>query len=561
MSDLGDDLQELGDLSAGLVDPGAGRLYAEDVARETLAQGAIVFIAPSEDVARTLNEWGAPATTAGGGIGAWSADHAARFRGADVALMLNQADALRVASSLEGIARRVRAIAVPPAALNGGVNDYLAERGGIEVLYDLLQKPQGGFRSRFGAVLWRDLGRQAPTYDWLVKPWIARGEVAVVAGPSGSGKTFVVTDLAMAIVRGTKWIGEYRVKQGGVAYQSGEGQKGLLAKRIPAYRRKYGLSDADDLPIAFLPEELDLFHGDDHAKALVEEIKGLSALMKVPIELVVIDTLAAATAGADENSSKDVGPVIKRCNMIRQQTGATVVLVHHMNADGTKIRGWTGWQGNVDSVLICRKLDDMHDDQRRVLREVTLGKLKDGLDDMRVRFVLEQIEIDEDEDGDKVTSCVVIPPEGERKSEGRRKIKLLPREEELLRAIEWALGEHGITAGEAGLKLPVTTLVVRHAYVKGRFAEKTFEISPDETDEKARNNKIDQAIKRAGQQLLKLGLIDREGKFYWRTEKSLYEKTDAGSEKSDAKSDTASDREKPLGDKDLDDDDGGGGLW
>ena len=400
-------------------------------------------------------------------------------------------------------------------------------------------RPQHGSIEISRRVLWRDLGKPTEPYDWLVKPLIARGEVSVVAGPSGSGKSFLITDLALAIARGKPFMGIHRVKPGGVIYQAGEGKKGLLTKRLPAYMQWNGLRWEDDLPFAVLPAELDLFHGDDMTTAFIAECKALASMMDHPLELIVIDTLAAAISGADENSSKDVGPVITRCNRIQQETGAAVILVHHMNADGSKIRGWTGWQANVDGVLICSKQEDMHDDDGRMIRELRIGKAKEGDDNFKLRYVLGVVTIGKDEDGDPLTSCVIDEPKGGRSgSVTRNTIRLTDREREFLDAIEWCLAEYGIKAGEAGLKIARTVDVVKHGYVKQRFAEKTFAVDPDDSD-KVQNNRIDQAIKRAGASLVKLGLIDREGKYYWRTDKRLTEWTEEPDKKNDTQPDAA----------------------
>lgn len=546
--DSSDDLSQLDDLQDALkpdaaapVDP----LTHGDIIDEVLGGGSVLFVVPSEDVAQAFNAWGAPATCSRGGIARWNDACAARLRDGDIVLALSESDALRVTKSLTGVAKRVRQLRLPPSALNGGVNDFIAERGGVEAIYDMASRaPQAGFQSKFKARLWRDLGKPTEPYDWLVKPLIARGEVSVVAGPSGSGKSFLITDLALSIARGKPFMGVHRVKPGGVIYQAGEGKKGLLTKRLPAYMQWHGLRWDDDLPFAVLPAELDLFHGDDMTTAFIAECKALAMMMDQPLELIVIDTLAAAISGADENSSKDVGPVITRCNRIQQETGAAVILVHHMNADGSKIRGWTGWQANVDGVLICTKQEDMHDGQGRMVRELRIGKAKEGDDNFKLRYVLGVVTIGEDEDGDPLTSCVIEEPEGKGGGVAQRNtVRLTDREREFLEAVEWCLGEYGTSAGEAGLKIAKTVPVVKHGYVKQRFAEKTFAIDPDDSD-KVQNNRIDQAIKRAGASLVKLGLIDREGKYYWRTDKRLTEwvvEDDAKTASDNAKSDTASD--------------------
>ncbi|MFI7996082.1 AAA family ATPase, partial [Acinetobacter baumannii] len=81
----------------------------------------------------------------------------------------------------------------------------------------------------------------------------------------------------------------------------------------------------------------------------------------VPLELIVIDTFNKATPGANENDGKDMGVVLARCDRIRQKTGAHVMLVHHLNAGGTKARGHTSLFANVENVILCRYVPEHSD--------------------------------------------------------------------------------------------------------------------------------------------------------------------------------------------------------
>ncbi len=122
--------------------------------------------------------------------------------------------------------------------------------------------------------------------------------------------------------------------------------------------------------------------------------------------------LAKATPGINENDSADIGKVLERCDRIRRATGAHVMLVHHMNAEGARPRGHTSLLANVETVIVTRKLEDRHDRDGRLLREFELRKQKEGEAGTKTRFVLPVIDIGTDEDGEPVTSCVVATPSG-----------------------------------------------------------------------------------------------------------------------------------------------------
>ena len=75
----------------------------------------------------------------------------------------------------------------------------------------------------------------------------------------------------------------------------------------------------------FVPETLNLL--DRKAVAdFVEQYRELQPRM------VVVDTLARSLPGGDENSATDMGLVIEACESIQRALGATVLLVHHVNA-------------------------------------------------------------------------------------------------------------------------------------------------------------------------------------------------------------------------------------
>lgn len=375
--------------------------------------------------------------------------------------------------------------------------------------------------SKFRAVRWTELDLPGPEHEWLVKGVITRGERTMMVGASQSGKSFLAIDLAMAIVRGVPWFGA-KVRRGGVVYQAGEGGRGIK-KRLRAYRIEHGLESQVELPFVLLPAPVDLYAGDDATTALIAEAKHWSSTFDCPLELVVIDTLSTATPGADENSSKDVGPVLARCERIARECTCAVMLVHHMNSGGQKPRGHTSILANLDSVLKVEKLDEM-DVDRRAIREIELAKQKDGESGRKWRFVLPAVEIGKDSDGEAVTSCVVREPNtdgepGETSKPSDVGQRLTPQCEVFLRAIYRALSDHGEDAPPA-LGLPAGTRVVKWKRLGEVFAGMAFD-GADEVDPKKRQDKLSQAMKRHGERLMQLNIIMRENPHVWLTGKKV----------------------------------------
>jgi len=371
--------------------------------------------------------------------------------------------------------------------------------------------------SKFHAIKWTDLDAPGPEHEWLVKGVITRGERTMMVGASQSGKSFLAIDLALAVARGVPWFSA-NVRPGGVVYQAGEGGRGIK-KRIRAYRLEHGLKPAAPLPFVLLPTTVDLYSGDDATTALIAEIKHWASTFDVPLELVVIDTLSTATPGADENSSKDIGPVLARCERLARECECAVMLVHHMNAGGQKPRGHTSILANLDSVLKIEKLEEM-DIDRRVIREIELVKQKDGESGRKWRFVLPAVDLGRDADGDPITSCVVRAPNAEGEPGETSKatdagIRLTPQCEVFLRAIYRALADYGEDAPIA-LGLPSGARVVKWKLLAGVFAGMAFD-GADEADPKKRQDKLSQAMKRHGERLMQLRVIMRENPYLWLT--------------------------------------------
>ena len=231
----------------------------------------------------------------------------------------------------------------------------------------------------------------AKPLGWIVKGLLPKAQLGVIYGASGSGKSFVALDLAMSIARGEPWRGR-RVTQMPVAYVIAEGSAGFK-KRVEAYAMRHGIQP-DAVPIHGLAAAPNLGDTPDTK----ELIKGLQAIGGVG--LVVIDTLAQVTPGADENTGKDMNPIMKRCQAISAATGALVLLVHHSGKDATRgARGWTGIRAALDvEIEVVRQVNG---------RFVRLTKSKDDIDGLEWGFDLDIVPVGIDDDGDEITSCVV----------------------------------------------------------------------------------------------------------------------------------------------------------
>lgn len=231
--------------------------------------------------------------------------------------------------------------------------------------------------------------------QWLIKGILPAGwtsaTLIVMYGASGSGKSFQATDMACAIARGIQWR-DCRVTKGRVAYVCAEGAGGYR-KRLMAYAQHHGIELAA-LDVWVIPAAPNLLNGDD-VRALITALLSLG-----PLALVIVDTLAQATAGGNENSGEDMGKAIGHCRTMSEVLHCAVMLVHHSGKDDTKgARGHSSLKAAADTELEVVRSDDQ--------RAMRVSKQKDGEDGLDMGFALETVPVGTDEDGDPITSCVV----------------------------------------------------------------------------------------------------------------------------------------------------------
>lgn len=139
--------------------------------------------------------------------------------------------------------------------------------------------------------------------------------------------------------------------------------------------------------------------------------------MRKPIcDVIVIDTMAAVTAGSNENSGEDMGKLLAHCKWIHKETGALVLLIAHSGKDSSRgIRGWSGTKAALDAEIEITRNGDY--------RTATVTKLKDSEDGASYPFKLKTVDLGLDADGVMVTSCVVehVEAQAEVQGTGRQK--------------------------------------------------------------------------------------------------------------------------------------------
>lgn len=160
------------------------------------------------------------------------------------------------------------------------------------------------------------VNRQKP--DWIIDNIFTAGGFAVLCGAPGSGKPFLALDWALSVATGAPWWMEQAVHAGHVVYVAEDTYS--LRKRINAWISAHNIEPAN-VNMSFITQLVRILEPAD-VDALI------SAIETVNPTLIIIDPLARAMIGGDENSARDIGLFIAGIDRIRRTTNATVLVVH-----------------------------------------------------------------------------------------------------------------------------------------------------------------------------------------------------------------------------------------
>jgi hypothetical protein len=192
-----------------------------------------------------------------------------------------------------------------------------------------------------------------PDPEFLIDGVLQRRGVGVLYAPSGVGKTTLIAGIATAVATGRPWFGHAVRHPGASVYVATEDPSGYKI-RLRAAKRAENLPLDRAYGIYTFPEPIDLRNA-----VSVTRFSRFLAGLNVPLELLIVDTYAAATPGANENSAEDTTIAMLHAQRWRDELGATVVIVHHTNAGGTRERGHSAMRGAADFMISMTPVDDV----------------------------------------------------------------------------------------------------------------------------------------------------------------------------------------------------------
>jgi hypothetical protein len=260
-----------------------------------------------------------------------------------------------------------------------------------------------------------------PEMEWVISGVLPDQGVASIYGAPSSGKTFLAIDVASRLSLGHGPWFDRAVEKRPVVYLALEGGRGI-EKRLRAWDQANGIrSDVKTVLASFS------FLQDDNVDGLCQSILGLCPKGSV----VFIDTLAQASPGADENTSKDMGIIVSAASRIASEISGLVVLIHHSGKDSSRgLRGHSSLNGAMDAVISVMR------DEVTNIRTWKIAKMKDSDDGACGTFELQIEQLGTDNKGNAITSCSVREVSGFFAEKKTATARLGPNQKAVLNALK-----------------------------------------------------------------------------------------------------------------------------
>lgn len=212
-------------------------------------------------------------------------------------------------------------------------NGRAPDSGWLESAADLLAEPDPG------------------TTPFAVEGLIVDQAVAAVQGSYKVGKTWLLLELARAIVTGDPALGCFAVpRPGPVIVVLEESGRKALHRRLGALCRGTGTDPADLADLHFAANRRVRLDDPGWRDALLE------AGQAIRPRAIVFDPLARLKgAEVDEDSQREMGPVLDFLRDLRDHAGGAVVWSHHTGHEGRRLRGTSDLEAYWESKVTVRR--------------------------------------------------------------------------------------------------------------------------------------------------------------------------------------------------------------
>lgn len=332
------------------------------------------------------------------------------------------------------------------------------------------------------------------SHDRLIRGVLGESALAMLYGETACGKSFMMFDQSMHLALGWEWFGR-KVLPSGVLYVAAEAPTSW-GNRVEAFCRHHQL-DQDQrqrLPFGFIMGNVNIGPQGQDVGAIIGAAKELEDRSGEKCRLIPIDTMARATLGHDENDPRDVGALINKMDAIRRAVDATVEIVHHAGKNlALGARGHSSLRAAMDYEIEIERSGEA--------RTLRVRKNRDGSDAAELGFQLQSVEIGTDQDGEPITSCVVVPADVVKKPRKRTLAQLA------IDVLSNALVDFGETPPIGG-RWPSVQVIRLNRFREALKAAGVTSIENDVTER--------QQWARIRQTLLTTGVLVVQGEFCWR---------------------------------------------
>jgi len=320
---------------------------------QILASNGTVFVVEGEKDVQSLESIGLISTCNAGGASKWKPEHAKHLAGRDVVILPDNDEpgrkhAQQVAKSLVGIANAIKVVELLDLPLKGDVSNWIDDSHGDaatpEVIAEHLRRivgeveewvdstsdvaadsPESTRREPIGKFSLAELREKFPKLNEpIVDGLFRRGEtVNIIASPK-VGKSWLAYDLALSIIAGGDWLGQYATTQGKVLLVDNELHPSTLAHRVPKVAEAKALFPSD------YQDDLDVWPLRGRLKSIADLELDFVDVESGEYQAIILDAkYRFATSGESENDNAAQAVFYNTIDRIAEQTQAAVVMIHH----------------------------------------------------------------------------------------------------------------------------------------------------------------------------------------------------------------------------------------
>ena len=193
----------------------------------------------------------------------------------------------------------------------------------------------------YARTLW-DEAMLAKPIEWLVNDLIASGSFNLFCGDPKSGKTFFLMEMGLCVATGQSYLNMPSQRRP-VYYCFLEDAPQVIRNRAKALGGLTRMS----------PNDKYMFYTDYG----IESVKRGLDWLKEEQGLLIIDPLAElfAEKGFDENKAPEVLKIFKEYRDLCHSIQGSIVIAHHYNKGGERMRGSTAMEGGIDGWVNVKK--------------------------------------------------------------------------------------------------------------------------------------------------------------------------------------------------------------